>query len=241
VRTIFCGTPEIAVPSLLALSEISEIVGVVCQPDRPAGRGMRLTPPAVKVAAERASWEVFQPTKMRDGSLARWMSDKRADLALVIAYGRILTADTLCAPRLGCLNLHASLLPRYRGAAPIQRALMNGERETGVCLMQMDEGMDTGPVLACHGLTITPDDDAGTLTEKLGQLAATVTRTELPRFFRGELQPVPQPWTSRVSGAARSCAPETCLRRWPVRPYLAVWWAARKGSWSLGRRRGVCW
>lgn len=192
MRVIFCGTPEIAVPSLLALGQIAEIAGVVCQPDRPAGRGMKVLPPAVKIAADELQLEVFQPTKMRDGSLAAWMRERSADLALVIAYGRILTADTLSAPRLGCVNLHASLLPKYRGAAPIQRALMDGDTETGVCLMQMDEGMDTGPVLARHVLSIAPEDDAGTLAEKLGQLAATVTREDLPRFFRGELHASPQ-------------------------------------------------
>lgn len=187
MRAIFCGTPEIAVPSLEALSEIAEIVGVVCQPDRPRGRGMKLSPPPVKARALELGFEVYQPTKVRDGSLARWMREKEADLALVIAYGRILTTETLGAPRLGCLNLHASLLPELRGAAPIQRALMAGKTRTGVCLMQMDEGMDTGDVLACHELPILPEDDAGSLAVKLGQLAATVTREELPRFFRGEL------------------------------------------------------
>lgn len=192
VRAIFCGTPEIAVPSLEALAEVAEIVGVVCQPDRPAGRGMKLHAPAVKTRALALGLDVYQPEKVRDGAFARWMQEKDADLALVIAYGRILTADTLRGPRLGSVNLHASLLPEFRGAAPIQRALMAGKTETGVCLMQMDEGMDTGDVLACHKLPILPEDDAGSLALKLGTLAATVTREELPRFFRGELQPQKQ-------------------------------------------------
>jgi len=192
VRAIFCGTPEIAVPSLRALGEIAEIVGVVCQPDRPAGRGMKLSPPAVKVAAQAAGWEVYQPYKVRDGELERWMRDRHADLALVIAYGRILTSQVLSAPRLGCVNLHASLLPKYRGAAPIQRALMDGQEVTGVCLMQMDAGMDTGPVLTRRELPIEPSDDAGTLAEKLGQLAAAITREDVPRFFRDELHAQPQ-------------------------------------------------
>jgi len=192
VRVIFCGTPEIAVPSLQALAEIAEIVGVVCQPDRPAGRGLKLTPPPVKVEAQARGLEVFQPTKVKDGSLARWMHDRRADLALVIAYGRILTLETLNAPRLGCVNLHASLLPAYRGAAPIQRALMDGCTETGVCLMRMDEGMDTGAVLSRRPLRIETDDDAGSLALKLGELAAQMTRDDLPRLARGELTPQPQ-------------------------------------------------
>lgn len=192
MRAIFCGTPEIAVPSLEALGEIADIVGVICQPDRPAGRGMKLKPPAVKSRALELGLPLYQPEKVRDGSLAQWMQEKDADLALVIAYGRILTPETLRAPRLGCVNLHASLLPEFRGAAPIQRALMAGKEETGVCLMQMDEGMDTGDVLACHKLPIEKDDDAGSLAQKLGILAAQVTREELPRFFRGELKPQKQ-------------------------------------------------
>lgn len=192
VRAIFCGTPEIAVPSLLALGEIGEIVGVVCQPDRPAGRGMKLSPPAVKVAAQDAGWEVYQPHKVRDGTLEHWMRDRRADLAVVIAYGRILTPQVLSAPRLGCINLHASLLPQYRGAAPIARALMDGVDITGVCLMQMDAGMDTGPVLSRRELLIAQQDNAGTLAEKLGRLAATITTEDVPRFYRGELCAVPQ-------------------------------------------------
>lgn len=148
---------------------------------------MKLHQPAVKSRALALGFEVYQPEKVRDGSLAKWMREKNADLALVIAYGRILTAETLKAPRLGCVNLHASLLPEFRGAAPIQRALMAGKTETGVCLMQMDEGMDTGDILSCHKMPILPEDDAGTLAAKLAEVAATVTREELPRFIRGEL------------------------------------------------------
>lgn len=192
MKAIFCGTPEIAVPSLEALTEVAQIVGVVCQPDRPAGRGMKLSPPAVKVQAERMGLFVYQPTKVRDGSLARWMRERNADVALVIAYGRILTAETLAAPRLGCVNLHASLLPEYRGAAPIQRAIMDGREQTGVSLMQMDEGMDTGDVLAVRKIPILESDSAGSLAVRLGALAADMTREELPRLIRGELCPSPQ-------------------------------------------------
>lgn len=192
VKAIFCGTPEIAVPSLLALHEVATVVGVVCQPDRPRGRGMRTAPPAVKAAALELGLDVFQPQKVRDGALAAWMEEKQADLALVIAYGRILDARCLRAPKLGCVNLHASLLPKYRGAAPIQRAIMNGERESGVCLMQMDEGMDTGPVLARYSLEIGDDETAGSLGVKMGALAAEVTRREIPRAWSGLLVPTEQ-------------------------------------------------
>jgi methionyl-tRNA formyltransferase len=153
---------------------------------------MKLRPPAVKVRAEEMGLTVYQPVKVRDGSLANWMRQRDADLALVIAYGRILTTETLGAPRLGCVNLHASLLPEYRGAAPIQRAVMDGCEETGVCLMQMDEGMDTGDVLAVRKIPILDEDTAGSLAIRLGALAAEITRTELPRLMRGELRPTAQ-------------------------------------------------
>lgn len=192
VRAVFFGTPDISVPSLDALAEAFDVVGVVCQPDRPAGRGMQLKAPAVKERALELGLDVYQPEKVRDGSLARYLEERSPDFALVIAYGRILDARVLGAPRLGCVNLHASLLPLYRGAAPIQRALMDGQGETGVCLMQMDTGMDTGPVLATHSIPIESSDDAGSLFDKLASLAAEVTRVELPRFVRGELHPVAQ-------------------------------------------------
>ena len=195
MRAIFFGTPEIAVPSLKALAEIAEIVGVVCQPDRPGGRGMKMQMPAVKSCAVSLGCDVFQPTRVRDGTLSDWVRKRAPDFALVIAYGRIFSLDTLTSPRLGCLNLHASILPELRGAAPIQRALMEGKTETGVCLMQMDEGMDTGDVLACRKLAIHDSDNAGTLSARLGELAAVVTSEEIPRFVRGELSPHKQDHT----------------------------------------------
>lgn len=192
MRALFFGTPEIAVPSLLALLEVAEVVGVVCQPDRPAGRGLHDKAPAVKEAALARGLEVIQPLKVKDGSLEAWVKSKNADVAVVIAYGRILPEVVLFAPRAGSVNLHASLLPKYRGSAPIQRALLNGETETGVCLMKMDAGMDTGAILSTHVLAIEPTDDAGSLAEKLGKLAAEVTRVDVPRWVRGELSPLEQ-------------------------------------------------
>ncbi len=192
MRALFFGTPEIAVPSLLALAGLAEVVGVVCQPDRPSGRGLKLQAPAVKVAALERGFDVLQPTRVRTPEFAESLRERRADVGIVIAYGRILPREVLEAPRLGCLNLHASLLPRYRGAAPIQRALMAGERVTGVCLMQMDEGLDTGPVLATRELDISEEDDAGSLFERVGECAGRLLTAELPRFLRGELVAVPQ-------------------------------------------------
>ena len=191
-RAIFFGTPELAVPALVALTELADVVAVVCQPDKPVGRESTPVPPAVKVAALARGIPVNQPTKVRTPELAAWVREQRADLALVLAYGRILVKDVLEAPRLGCLNLHASLLPRYRGAAPITWCIVRGERETGVCLMQMDEGLDTGPVRSTHRIPIGDDETAGELAPRIAELAAKVVREDLPRVLAGELPPVPQ-------------------------------------------------
>src|ERR1051325_6933549 len=152
MRAVFFGTPLIAVSALRALTQVAEVTAVVCQPDRPSGRGLKLEQPPVKDAALELGLSVHQPTKVRNGELATWLREQRADVALVMAYGRILPADVLAAPRRGAMNLHASLLPRYRGAAPINWVIVRGEAQTGVSLMQMDEGLDTGPVYSRHVL-----------------------------------------------------------------------------------------
>jgi len=200
LRVIFFGTPAIAVPSLGALAEIADIVGVVTQPDRPAGRGMKTQAPAVKLAALERGLDVFQPEKVRNGELFRWVSQRSPDVSLVIAYGRILPTDVLDAPRRGSMNLHASLLPRYRSAAPINWAIAHGESESGVSLMQMDAGLDTGPVFARETLAIGPEENAGELAARISELAARVVRTQLARAARGELVPEPQD-ESRASHA----------------------------------------
>src|SRR6187549_3991860 len=140
MRAVFFGTPAIAVPALEALHELAELVAVVCQPDRPAGRGLELHAPPVKERALSLGVPIVQPEKIRTPEFAAWLTAQRADVALVMAYGRILPRELLVAPRAGCINLHASILPRYRGAAPINWAIIEGERETGISLMQMDEG-----------------------------------------------------------------------------------------------------
>ncbi len=191
-RTVFFGTPAIAVSALQALARTTRVVGVVCQPDRPAGRGMKLRPPAVKEAALDLGLEVHQPIKVKTGNLHQWLSTRQPDVAVVLAYGRILPPAVLRAPKLGCVNLHASLLPKFRGAAPIQRALWAGEATTGISLMQMDEGLDTGAVFCRRELPILPDDDAGSLSRRLAELAAEVIEQELPAVLSGELQAVAQ-------------------------------------------------
>lgn len=189
---MFFGTPAIAVPALKALAEVAEIVGVVCQPDRPAGRGLNLQPPAVKVAALELGFEVHQPVKVKTGNLDEWLRERQLDVALVMAYGRILPPAVLAAPRRGCMNLHASLLPRWRGAAPINWSIMHGDHETGICLMQMDEGLDTGPVYARRAIPIGAEETAGELAERLAQTAVELVREELARTVNGELDALPQ-------------------------------------------------
>ena len=192
MRAVFFGTPAIAVPALRSLGEVAEIVGVVCQPDRPAGRGLNLQPPAVKVAALGLGLEVHQPVKVKTGNLDEWLRERAPDVALVMAYGRILPPAVLAAPRRGCMNLHASLLPRWRGAAPINWAIAHGDTETGVCLMQMDEGLDTGPVYARRAIPIGAEETAGELGERLASTAADLVRDELGRAVHGWIEAVPQ-------------------------------------------------
>ncbi|MEB2313621.1 MAG: methionyl-tRNA formyltransferase [Sorangiineae bacterium] len=192
MRAVFFGTPAIATPALRALGELAELVGVVCQPDRRAGRGLKLTEPAVKQLARELGAEVYQPEKVRTGELRDWLRAREADVALVMAYGRILPEDVLAAPRRGSVNLHASLLPRYRGAAPIQWAIIRGETETGISLMQMDVGLDSGPVFARRAIPIGPEETAGELAERLATLAAEVVRDTLPAVVAGTLAATPQ-------------------------------------------------
>jgi methionyl-tRNA formyltransferase len=187
MRAAFLGTPEFAVPCLEALLGMAEVPLVVTQPDKPQGRGLTLAPPPVKVYAEARGLRVIQPPKARDGALREALQALELDFALVVAYGKILPVDVLGTPRLGCVNVHGSLLPRWRGAAPIQWAIVSGDKQTGVCLMRMDAGMDTGPVLARRVVDIGEDETGGELFERLARLSGELVQGELPRFARGEL------------------------------------------------------
>jgi len=189
VRTIFFGSPEFAVPCLDALHSISQVAAVISQPDRPAGRGLAMRPPAVKSRAIELGLDVWQPTKVRTAEFAERIRALDADVAVVVAYGRILPKAVLDAPRLGCVNVHASLLPRWRGAAPIQWSIVHGDAETGVTLMQMDEGMDTGPILAMDTTPIDRREDAANLSARLSAMGAELLRRELPKYVAGELTP----------------------------------------------------
>ncbi|PYM06655.1 MAG: methionyl-tRNA formyltransferase [Candidatus Rokuibacteriota bacterium] len=190
MRVLFYGTPPFALPTLEALLASHEVVGVVTQPDRPAGRGQRLTPPPVKERAIAAAVPVLQPPRLGDPG---WLEPLRAfgaDLAVVVAFGQILPKAVLDVPARGSINVHASLLPKYRGAAPIAWALIRGESETGITTFQMDEGMDTGPILLSERTAIRPGETAGELGARLARLGARVLIDTLARL--DTIVPTPQ-------------------------------------------------
>ncbi|MEA2698802.1 MAG: methionyl-tRNA formyltransferase [Myxococcales bacterium] len=193
-RAVFFGSPEFAVPCLQAAAETTELVAVVSQPDRPAGRGKQLTEPPVKVAARQLgpSVALLQPEKIRTPAFAEQLAAFNADLFVVVAYGRILPQGLLDLPRHGPWNVHASLLPRLRGAAPIQWAIIRGERRTGVSIMRMEAGLDTGPVAATADTPIADDDTTGTLSPRLAALGADLLRRVLPAIARGAIALQPQ-------------------------------------------------
>ncbi|MFI5361242.1 MAG: methionyl-tRNA formyltransferase [Elusimicrobiota bacterium] len=190
LKTIFFGTPETAVPFLQALTRRTQVLAVVSQPDRPAGRGLETAPTPVKAAALELGLKVFQPA--RPSEIAAELKALGADLAVVVAYGRILKADALAATRLGFMNAHFSLLPKYRGAAPVQWALVRGEKKTGVSLFWLDEGMDTGPVQAMRETAVDPDEDAGALLARLTALGVEMLEAELAAVAAGKVERRPQ-------------------------------------------------
>jgi len=190
LNLIFAGTPEFAVPALEALLAAGHrIAAVYTQPDRPAGRGQQVTMSAVKECALRHGLTVKQPLTLRDAEAQADLAALNADAMIVVAYGLILPKAVLQAPRLGCINIHGSLLPRWRGAAPIQRAIMAGDPETGVCIMCMDEGLDTGPVLSSVSTSIGANENAASLHDRLAILGAQALVETLPKFADGVLQP----------------------------------------------------
>ena len=193
MRTVFMGSPEFAVPCLLALHQATQVVAVVSQPDKPSGRGLQLLPPAVKVKALELGLPVLQPTALRPAK-SNFVEELRAlapELVVVVAYGKLLPPEVLAVPRWGCWNVHGSLLPKYRGAAPIQWALIRNEPVTGVTLMQMDVGMDTGPMLLKAELPITATDTAGRMHDALSTLGAQLLATGLSQLLAGR-PPSPQ-------------------------------------------------
>jgi len=190
MKIVFAGTPEFALPVLQVLLDSShEVVAIYTRPDRPSGRGQRLMQSPVKRLASGLAIPVYQPETFRDNGVQAALAAFRVDLMIVVAYGLILPPAVLTIPRQGCINVHASLLPRWRGAAPIQRAILAGDRETGVCLMQMDAGLDTGPVLASAKCLIEPDDTGGRLHDRLSVMGAQLLKENLDRIARGDLEP----------------------------------------------------
>jgi len=186
---VFAGTPEFALPVLhVLLDSPHEVVAVYTRPDRPSGRGQRTAESPVKRLANRHAIPVCQPVTLRESGAQAALDAVRADLMIVVAYGLILPPAVLAMPRLGCINVHASLLPRWRGAAPIQRAILAGDRETGVCLMRMEAGLDTGPVLALATCLIEPDDTGGRLHDRLSVMGAQLLKENLDRIAQGELE-----------------------------------------------------
>ncbi len=192
-RVIFMGTPDFSVPTLAVLLQGRyDVVGVVTQPDRPAGRGRRLEPSPVKRFAVQQGLPVLQPETLKAPEAVAELAALQPDVIVVAAFGQILRPAVLDLPPRGCINVHASLLPRWRGAAPVQAAILAGDQVTGSTIMLMDAGMDTGPILAQAALTIRPEDTGGSLTERLAQQGAELLAETLPRWLAGEVTPQPQ-------------------------------------------------
>jgi methionyl-tRNA formyltransferase len=193
LRVVFMGSPAFAVPSLTRLLDDGHTLAlVVTQPDRPAGRGQALRPPPVKVAAERHGLPLLQPEKLNDPTVLSALADAQPDVIAVVAFGQFLPRAVRDLPPLGCVNVHASMLPKYRGAAPINWALIAGEAETGVTIMRVEEGMDTGAILLQRAIPIAPEDDAGSLHDRLADLGASALADALQMLARGEAVWTPQ-------------------------------------------------
>jgi methionyl-tRNA formyltransferase len=204
LRIVFMGTAELACPSLLALQRTPgiEVAAVVTQPDKPGGRHLQLQPPPVKRTALAGNLPVLQPRRARDEAFIAELRRLQPDLIIVAAYGQILPPAILELPRHGCLNVHTSLLPKYRGASPIQTALLNDDPETGVTLMKMDAGLDTGDILVQQATPITDTDNAETLHDRLAQIGADLVVRTVPEYVAGKIPPRPQP-AAGVSHAAK--------------------------------------
>ena len=197
---VFMGTPTAAIPSLDALAEVCDVETVVTRPDRPRGRSRRPQPPPVKVRAEELGIPVVQPSTRPE--LTEWFSGlDRPDVGVVVAFGMILEPAVLAHPTHGFLNVHFSLLPRWRGAAPVERAIMAGDQRTGVSLMEMDEGLDTGPIVATMPIAIGPTDTGGALTERLAGAGADLLRTTLPAWLAGGVDAKEQPQSGATHAA----------------------------------------
>ncbi|MCX7114595.1 MAG: methionyl-tRNA formyltransferase [Gammaproteobacteria bacterium] len=211
LNIVFAGTPEFGLPALDALlTSQHHVLAVYTQPDRPSGRGQVLQPSPIKLKAQAHHLPVYQPLNFRDPAVVAQLSELAPDLMVVIAYGLILPQSVLSIPRLGCINVHASLLPAWRGASPIQSAILNADDETGVTIMQLDVGMDTGPMLATAVTPIETTDTAGSLHDKLSQLGVAPLLSVLDRLATGEVVATPQP-QDNVSYAKKIQKEDACI------------------------------
>jgi methionyl-tRNA formyltransferase len=191
-RIVFMGSPEFALPALRLLAAAYPMAGVVTQPDRPAGRGREPKSPPVKLLAEQLKLPVIQPERLKAPEAMAQLQAWQPEMIVVAAFGQILRPAVLDLPRLGCINIHGSLLPRWRGAAPIQAAILNGDPDTGVTIMRMDPGVDTGPVLSQRSVPILPDDTAGSLGKRMAELGADLLLETLPAYLDGKCIPQAQ-------------------------------------------------
>jgi methionyl-tRNA formyltransferase len=232
-RLIFMGTPPFAVPSLEALAREYEVMAVVTQPDRPARRGRQLTPSAVKEAALRCGLPVLQPDSLRREDAVAQLKDLEPRVMVVAAYGEILRPRVLAIPPSGVINVHPSLLPKYRGASPIEGALLAGEQQTGVTIMLMDEGMDTGPILAQRRVAVEVEDTAGALGERLAKLGAELLLQTLPPWLAGRLEPRPQ--DDAQATYTRPISKEEAVIDWAL-PAREIWHRVRAYNPRPGAR-----
>lgn len=246
MRLVFMGTPDFASASLEALLRSdNSVVGIVTQPDRPKGRGQTLTPSPVKLLAQRAQIPLLQPLKMKDPEFLHTLAGWKPDLIVVSAFGRILPPAILSLPPRGCINVHGSLLPKYRGAGPIQWAIMNGEKETGITTMLMDVGMDTGAMLLQEAIPIMPDDTAGTLSPRLAELGGRLLAETIVRLKAGTLAPRPQdtsqatlaPLLKKEDGEIDWTLPATALanRVRGLSPWPGAYTIVGSDSWRIWR------
>jgi methionyl-tRNA formyltransferase len=192
IRVVFMGSPDFATPILRTLAKNYPVVGVVTQPDRPAGRGKKITPPPIKILADQLELPVFQPRRLREPGALDQLRLWEPALIVVAAFGQILRPDVLDLPKYGCINVHASLLPRWRGAAPIQAAILNNDLQTGITIMRMDPGVDTGPTLGQRVEPILPEDTSGSLSARLAMIGADLLMETLPGYLDGSLSPTTQ-------------------------------------------------
>ncbi|WP_114417105.1 methionyl-tRNA formyltransferase [Marinospirillum perlucidum] len=235
MRLVFAGTPDFAASSLQALLQAEnpewEVVAVYTQPDRPAGRGRKLKPSPVKELAQQHQLPVYQPENFKSQEAREELAALQPDLMIVVAYGLLLPQTVLDIPRLGCINVHASLLPRWRGAAPIQRALLAGDRATGVTLMQMDAGLDTGDQLYKTHCLIGPEDTSASLHDKLAQQGGEALITALPQLVKGSLKAEPQ--NDQEATYARKLSKEEAQLDWSLSAKELDWQVRGFNPWPV--------